>query len=60
MTMRLTLKNEDQSRTARVTTLDVGGAANTPAEIAPGETKDFWIHAGRTLTVEELQPKEGH
>ena len=59
MTMRLTIHNEDPSRAARVTTIDFEG---TPAEVAslasiiePGDDREFWIHAGRTLRVEEVQ-----
>ena len=59
MTMRLTIRNEDPSRAARVTTIDFAG---TPSEVAsltvviePDGEREFWIHAGRTLRVEEVQ-----
>lgn len=69
MTMRLTIKNEDQSRTAVVTTFDTPGriagteirnpdapdvwAAETA--IAPSESAEFWIHSGRMVRVTEKQ-----
>jgi hypothetical protein len=66
MTMRLTIKNEDQSRTAVVKTIDTPSNVSTEyadkpdveaatAEIAPGQTAEFWIHNGRKLDVTEKQ-----
>lgn len=59
MTMRLTITNEDLARTARVSTVDFSGtpseAVSMTEDIPPGEQRDFWIHHGRKLSVEELQ-----
>lgn len=64
MTMKLTIKNEDQNRTAVVKTLDFHPGNSEPAtvpvesataEIAPGATAEFWIHSGRKLDVTEKQ-----
>lgn len=66
MTMRLTVKNEDETRTARVRVRDfVSGPDGKhtgacvehtpPRELGPGESADFWVHSGRDLVVEEVQ-----
>ncbi len=57
MTMRITIKNADETRTARVTAVDggvpVGGGA-ARVDLAPGQSNDFYIHEGRTLAIEEI------
>jgi hypothetical protein len=67
MTMRLTIKNEDPNRSAATTLIDVGpsgariseGKAEAPVTLAPGESREVWIHSGRVVLVEELDaPKE--
>lgn len=59
MTMKLTIKNEDQTRTATVTSTDhsPSGTYETDVKLAPGEQRDFYVHVGRTLTVRE-DPEE--
>lgn len=55
MTMRLTIKNEDQARTARVKVVDLGNPSYVPfVDLEPGQSHEFWIHKGRELKVEEL------
>lgn len=60
MTMRITIKNEDTHRTAKVAQVD--GPRSDPAkqavaltEIGPGESADFWIHSNRHLEIDEKQ-----
>jgi hypothetical protein len=62
MTMKLTIKNEDLSRTAVVKTIDFNPADSdasrntlptTETEITPGTAAEFWIHQGRKLDVME-------
>jgi len=63
MTMRLTIKNEDGTRSATTTLIDVGpdgarlseGKAEPPVTLAPGESREVWIHKGRVVLVEELE-----
>jgi predicted acyl esterase len=62
MTTRLTIKNDDASRSATTTLIDVGpdgarmseGKAEAPVTLAPGESREVWIHKGRVVLVEEL------
>ena len=56
MTMRITVKNEDAQRTARVTP-HVAGQVETQMiqDVPPGVSRDFYIHNGKTLTIEEVQ-----
>lgn len=62
MTMRLKVTNEDAQRVAVVSTIEMRVRADTgvepfvaeSAELGPGESRDFWIHAGRSLKIEEL------
>jgi hypothetical protein len=57
MTMRLTIKNTDPMRTARVTYVDLGALDAVPTiDIAPGVEVDVWIHSTRAMRVEEVQP----
>ena len=56
MTMRITVKNEDTSRTAVVKQLEGPEFSPTLAgtsEIKPGESAEFWIYVGRKLDVSE-------
>ncbi len=61
MTMRLVIKNEDKQRTAVVQTVDgfnddkVCESVESAWRIAPGEQAEFYIHAGRSLKITELQ-----
>jgi hypothetical protein len=66
MTMKVTIKNEDPTRTARVTCYDRSKGVEEgniyfpthqrgeQTELLPGESKEFWIHSGRDLKVEEV------
>lgn len=58
MTMRLTIKNEDATRTARVSAFDAprraDGTASETVDIKPGQICEFYIHSNRSLTVDEL------
>ena len=59
MTMRITVTNTDTSRACRVTTQEINAEtkekkANPSVEIAPGETKEFWIYQARDALVEEV------
>jgi hypothetical protein len=64
MTMRVTITNDDQTRTARVRVRDMQIGADgkhtgactenqAPTEIAPGASAEFYIHSSRDLVVEE-------
>lgn len=61
MTMRLTIKNEDETRTATIEVVDyypvdeAGTSRSEPTlvEIPPGETREQWIHGGRKIVVRE-------
>lgn len=65
MTMRITVKNEDASRIATITPVDVSQDANfnrtdskvrgTSQDLAPGESAEFWIHKSRDLEIVEKQ-----
>jgi hypothetical protein len=56
MTMRITVKNEDQNHTAVVTVIDHGAehTFETDTKLAPGEQKEFWVYSGRSLVVKEV------
>ncbi len=58
MTMRLTIKNEDTIRTARVSAFDAprcaDGTASETIDIGPGQIREFYIHSNRSLTIDEL------
>lgn len=65
MTMKLTIKNEDSTRSARVRTrmLHVNadgshsGATSDqgpPVELAPGASGEFWVHRNQDILVEEV------
>lgn len=56
MTMRLTIKNDDTSRTAVLKYVDTPSGEKkqeAAGELAPGESREFWIHSTRSLEVEE-------
>jgi hypothetical protein len=65
MTMRVTIKNEDDRRTLRVTPHDIPTWAATAEltvntkraashDILPGASQDFHIYKGRVLVCEEI------
>jgi hypothetical protein len=53
--MRLKIENCDAHRTAVVMTVDNGAYQGPAIEIPPGEAKEFWIHNGRQLQIDEKQ-----
>lgn len=57
MTMKITIKNEDTHRTAKVTQRDVGvdGSRHPhPTQtLQPGDSGEFWVHSTNELLVEE-------
>lgn len=58
MTMKLTIKNDDATRTALATSIEISADGQVrnpqaPVELAPGESKEFWIYQGRELKLEE-------
>ena len=58
MTMRLTIKNEDDKRTATVMQEDfkpgeVHAVTRDSVELGPHKSRAFYIHAGSRLTVTE-------
>lgn len=61
MTMRITIKNEDQSRSATVATNDFDASGVLLGEqlpvvtIEPGESHEVFIHSTRNITVSELK-----
>lgn len=52
MTMKLTITNDDQQRTALVTTLDAA-SPNETRELAPGQSAEFYVHSTRELVIKE-------
>ena len=62
MTTRVTIKNEDATRTVIVTMMDRDAnnakvaREHSRQKIEPGDTKDFVVYDGRSLTVEEELP----
>lgn len=56
MTMRITIKNEDQTHSAIVTTIDKGleSPFETDTTLAPGEQKEFYIYEGRFVRIKEV------
>ena len=61
MTMRLTIKNTNPTRTARVTYVDHGELGRVDAsptiDIGPGVEVEVWVHSTRSIRVEEVQPE---
>lgn len=65
MTMRIELKNTDQSRTCRIlvrrpSPIVEGWMSVVDAEtktIGPGETGEVWLHSGQDCILEEVQPE---
>lgn len=55
MTMKLKIENCDAQRTAVVQTVDHGAYQGAGVEIPPGESREFWIHHGRQLQIDEKQ-----
>lgn len=59
MTMRVFVRNADATRRARLRTVDFSPADSSVmrtadlAELAPGEEREVWIHAGREIVVSE-------
>lgn len=60
MTMRVSVKNEDPQRTAEVLVEEyrvgdriAGPKSVTSTSIAPGESRDFYLHAAKRLIVTE-------
>ena len=58
MTMKIVVKNEDAARTAEVLDQQFEIGKTTPsredaATLAPGESREFWIHASRRLIISE-------
>lgn len=68
MTMRITVKNEDTQRIAKITMRDRSPVDGMPGtvpenvtfqmsevrELAPGASTEVWIHSGRDFIVEEI------
>jgi hypothetical protein len=58
MTMKLSIKNEDAARVARVAVEDfaLGKAEPTPTNdftLEPGESREVYVHAARRVTITE-------
>ena len=54
MTMKIKIKNEDQSRVAAIQTWD-NNALQSVEQLLPGEEKDMYIHSTRYVTIEETE-----
>lgn len=59
MTMKVTVTNEDAGRTASVRVQDfdkdkVGATTTGTQRLGAGESRSFYIHAGRRLLIDEV------
>jgi len=56
MTMKVTVTNNDEHRTALVSVLEASTNPAGSQKLGPGESAEFWIHSARALMV-EVQPE---
>lgn len=58
MTMKLTIRNEDQQRTAIVSVEDyqigkVSPIRSDSQDLGPGQSREVWVHASRRVLITE-------